>query len=201
MRDYVTIVSGMPRSGTSLVMQMLRAGGMPLLTDERRPADAHNPRGYFEYEPVKRLAADSSWVKSAPGQAVKIIYRLLRHLPNGMTYKVLFLERDLAEVFESQQEMLQSKNDPAALQDRQRILSALAADLVEAKAGLARHADTQVLTVPYAEVIHHPLDWSHEISRFLDGLDESAMAAAVDPALYRHVTRGPAGEASIGADS
>jgi hypothetical protein len=194
MRDYVTIVSGMPRSGTSLAMQMLGAGGMPLLTDERRPPDAHNPRGYFEYEPVKRLAADASWMKSAAGQAVKIIYRLLRHLPGDMTYKILFLERDLVEVFESQQEMLRSKNDPAALQDRQRILSALAAELADTKARLAQHANIQVLTVPYAEVMRHPLDWSGEISRFLDGLDESAMAAAVDPALYRHVTRGPAGE-------
>jgi hypothetical protein len=188
MRDYVSIVSGMPRSGTSLAMQMLRAGGMPLLTDERRPADAHNPRGYFEYEPVKRLAADSSWVKSARGQAVKIIYRLLHHLPGDVSYKVLFLERDLGEVFESQQEMLRSKNDPAALQDRQRILSALAADLIQAKAWLSQQANLQLLTVPYAEVIRRPLDWSCEISRFLDGLDQSAMAAAVDPALYRHTT-------------
>jgi hypothetical protein len=201
MRDYVTIVSGMPRSGTSLAMQMLRAGGMPLLTDERRPPDAHNPRGYFEYEPVKRLAADSSWMKSAGGHAVKIIYRLLQHLPGDITYKILFLDRDLVEVFESQQEMLWSKNDPAAFQDRKRILSALAAELGDAKGWLAQHANMQVLTVPYAEVIHHPREWSREISRFLDGLDESAMAAVVDPALHRHVTRGPAGEGSIGADS
>jgi hypothetical protein len=201
MRDYVTIVSGMPRSGTSLAMQMLRAGGMPLLTDERRPPDAHNPRGYFEYEPVKRLAADASWVKSARGQAVKIIYRLLHHLPGDITCRILFLERDLVEVFESQQEMLRSKNDPAALQNRTRILSALAAELVETKAWLAQHANLQVLTVPYAEVIYHPLEWSRDIARFLDGLDQSAMAAAVDPTLYRHVTRGPAGEASTGADA
>jgi hypothetical protein len=201
MRDYVTIVSGMPRSGTSLAMQMLRAGGMPLLTDERRPADAHNPRGYFEYDPVKRLAADSSWLKSARGRAVKIIYRLLRHLPADITYRVLFLERDAVEVFESQQEMLRSRNDPAALQDRERILSALAAELANVKPWLARQANMQVLTVPYAEVVKHPLERAREISRFLDGLDESAMAAAVDPALHRHVTRGAAGEASIGSDT
>ena len=182
-------------------MQMLGAGGMPLLTDERRPPDTHNPRGYFEYDPVKRLAADSSWVKSACGRAVKIIYRLLRHLPTNTAYRVLFLERDLAEVFESQQEMLRSKNDPAALQNRERILSALTAELANVKAWLARQASMEVLMVPYAEVIRHPLEWAREISRFLDGLDESAMAAAVDPALRRHVTRGPAGEASTGSDA
>lgn len=182
MREYVTIVSGMPRSGTSLAMQMLRAGGMPLLADERRPPDAHNPRGYFEYEPVKRLAADCSWVKAARGQAIKVIYRLLYHLPSDVSYRVLFLERDLAEVFESQQVMLCSKNDPAALQDRERILSALARELGGAKEWLAHRPNMPVLAVPYAEVIHNPLKWSNEISHFLDGLDESAMAAAVDPA-------------------
>jgi len=182
MREYVTIVSGMPRSGTSLVMQMLRAGGMPLLTDERRLPDAHNPRGYFEYEPVKRLAADSSWVKAARGQAVKIIYRLLPHLPRDVSYRVLFMERDLAEVFESQQVMLRSKNDPAALQDREQILSALARELVDVSEWLARRANMLALTVPYAEVVRNPVEWSREISNFLDGLDESAMTAAVDPA-------------------
>jgi hypothetical protein len=181
MREYVTIVSGMPRSGTSLAMQMLGAGGMPLLVDERRPPDAHNPRGYFEYEPVKRLTVDSSWVKAVRGQAVKVIYRLLHHLPREISYRVLFMERDPTEVFESQQVMLRSKNDPAALQDRDRILSALARELVEAKDWLARRPNMLVLTVPYAEVVRNPFEWSREISNFLDGLDESAMAAAVDP--------------------
>jgi hypothetical protein len=189
MREYKTIVSGMPRSGTSLAMQMLRAGGMPLLIDDHRAADVHNPRGYFEYEPVKRLAADSSWVKVARGRAVKIIYRLLRHLPNDIDYRIVFLERNLVEVFESQQDMLLSKNDPAALQDRERLLSALSAELVKAKQWLSHCANMQILTVPYADVIANPAKWSHKISRFLDGLDESVMAAAVDPALYRHTRR------------
>ena len=186
MREYVTIVSGMPRSGTSLAMQMLSAGGMPLLTDDHRAADVHNPRGYFEYEPAKRLAADSSWVKAAQGRAVKIIYRLLHHLPSDIDYRIVFLERDLVEVFESQQDMLRSKNHPAALQDRERILSALAAELMETKQWMSHRANMQVLAVPFADVIANPTNWAHEISRFLDGLDESAMAAAVEPALYRH---------------
>jgi hypothetical protein len=184
MREYVTIVSGMPRSGTSLLMQMLRAGGMPLLTDDLRPADAHNPRGYFEYEPVKRLAGDSSWVNATRGSAVKIIYRLLRYLPGEIEYRVVFLERDLVEVFESQQRMLRSKNDPAALQDRDQILSALSRELLKTREWLAHRPNMQVLTVPYVEVVRDPLKWSHQISRFLDGLDTSAMAAAVDPALF-----------------
>ena len=186
MREYVTIVSGMPRSGTSLAMQMLRAGGIPLLTDRRRPADEHNPLGYFEYEPVKRLAADSSWVEGAQGHAVKIIYRLLRHLPAGIQYRIVFLERDPAEVFESQQALLRSKNDPAAHQDPERILSALATEIAEVKEWLAHHQHMQVLAVPYGQVIRDPLKWSRSISHFLDGLNETAMAAAVDPSLRHH---------------
>ena len=120
---------------------------------------------------------------------MKIIYRLLRHLPNDIDYRIVFLERDLVEVFESQQDMLLSKNDPAALQDRERLLSALSAELVKAKQWLSHCANMQILTVPYADVIANPAKWSHKISRFLDGLDESVMAAAVDPALYRHTRR------------
>src|SRR5271163_2177770 len=181
MREYVTVVSGMPRSGTSLTMQMLGAGGMPLLADHRRSADAHNLRGYFEYEPAKRLAENSAWVENAKGRAVKIIYRLLRHLPGEIEYRVLFLERDLVEIFESQQDMLRSKNHPAANQDRARILPALAAELAATKEWLAHRSNMQVLAVPYAEVLCDAGKWAREISHFLDGLNAPAMAAAVDP--------------------
>src|SRR5579871_4712916 len=85
-RDYVTVVSGMPRSGTSLMMNMLDAGGLPILADFRRPADEHNPRGYFEDERVRRLGQDSSWIDEARGRAVKVIYRLLRYLPSHLEY-------------------------------------------------------------------------------------------------------------------
>jgi hypothetical protein len=187
MRDYVTVVSGAPRSGTSLMMRMLEAGGIPALTDGQRPPDAHNPHGYFEYSPVKRLAEDASWIEAARGQAVKIIYRLLTYLPPRMSYRIIFMERDLAEVFASQRDMLRAQGDAAASQEPARLIPALAAELRAAKDWLARQPNISVLAVPYAEVVHDPSKWSREVSCFLGaGLDETAMAAAVDPSLYRH---------------
>ena len=189
MRDYVTVVSGAPRSGTSLMMRMLAAGGIPALTDGRRPPDAHNPHGYFEYSPVKRLALGdaASWIEAARGQAVKIIYRLLTHLPPHMSYRIVFMERDLEEVFASQRDMLRAQGDAAASQEAARLIPAFAAELRVVRDWLARQPGMSVLAVPYAEVVRAPLTWSHEVSQFLGpGLDEAAMAAAVDPSLYRH---------------
>ncbi len=187
MREYVTVVSGMPRSGTSLMMRMLDAGGIPVLTDGRRPADRHNPHGYFEDERVRRLAADSAWIEEARGKAVKIIYRLLVHLPARLDYRVVFMERDFGEVFDSQQDMLQAAENPAAGQDRERMIRALAADLEDARRWLARQANIRQLDVPYGGLVRDPHAWSGRISQFLDGgLEVGAMASAVDPALYRH---------------
>lgn len=190
-RDYITIVSGVPRSGTSLMMRMLEAGGIPALTDNIRQPDAHNPHGYFEYEPVKRLATDSTWMKNARGKAVKIIYPLLRHLPPGFEYRVIFMDRDLAEVFDSQREMLATRCDPAASQHETRIIATLAQEVHAAKHQLTARPSTAVLTVSYAELVTDPSKWSAEVSRFLIGgaLNEAAMALIADPVLYRHRQR------------
>ena len=185
MRDYITVVSGVPRSGTSLMMRMLEAGGIPALTDGLRQPDAYNPHGYFEYEPVKRLAGDSSWMEAARGRAVKIIHRLLPHLPPGFEYRVVFMERSLTEVFHSQREMLAARGHEAAQQQERRIVEALAEEVRAMKGWLASRPATSVLSVPYAGVVREPARWSGEVSRFLGGgLNEAAMAAIADPALY-----------------
>jgi hypothetical protein len=185
MRDYVTVVTGMPRSGTSLMMHMLDAGGIPALTDGRRPPDEHNPGGYFEYDPVKRLAEDSSWLEAARGRTVKVVYRLLPYLPPQIDYRVVFMERDLREVFESQRDMLRARGDPAAEQPGDRLLPALAEELRTAREWLARQPGILALTAPYREVVREPAAWSHKVSDFLGGgLNEAAMAAVVDPCLY-----------------
>jgi hypothetical protein len=185
-RSYVTVVSGVPRSGTSLMMRMLEAGGIVVLTDGLRKADEHNPRGYFEYEPVKKLAHDSSWMAEARGKAVKIIHRLLMHLPDTFEYRVVFMDRALTEVFDSQREMLAARGDAAAGQQEERIVRGLAEDVRRVKEWLAAQANISVLSVPYAEVVQEPAKWSSEIARFLDGdLDERAMASEVDAGLYR----------------
>lgn len=185
--DIVTVVSGMPRSGTSLMMRMLEAGGIPVLSDGRRPADEHNPYGYFEDERTMRLAKDAAWIEEARGRAVKVIYRLLRNLPAHLEYRILFMERDLNEVYDSQQDMLRARNDGAAAQDRNVLIRALAQDLESARQWMARQRNMRYLAVSYAELIRNPRPLISQIAQFLDrAMDEGGMAAAVDPALYRH---------------
>jgi hypothetical protein len=122
--NFITIVSGLPRSGTSMMMQMLAAGGMPALADNLRQADEDNPRGYYEFERVKEVATDSSWLDEAEGKAVKMVYRLLYDLPADRSYRVIFMIRSLDEVIASQQVMLERSGTASdALDDAQLALS------------------------------------------------------------------------------
>lgn len=184
--DYATVVSGLPRSGTSLMMQMLHAGGLPVLADQLRVADESNPRGYFEYEPVKRLRADRSWLPQARGRAVKIIHLLLRDLllDGSMRYRIVFMQRPLEEVLASQQAMLQREGkataDPAVLR------RAFESQLAQLHGWLAAQPDVQVLRVDHQRVIAEPLAVADTLCGFLGlDLDRAAMASAVDPSLHR----------------
>src|SRR4051812_40403893 len=112
--DFITIVSGLPRSGTSLMMQMLGAGGMQLLTDGQRAPDEHNSRGYFEHEAVKHSRKDLSWLNQANGKAVKVVHLLLAPLPLDRSYRVIFMLRDLQEVITSQRVMLSKQGRVSA---------------------------------------------------------------------------------------
>ena len=106
-RDFVTVVSGAPRSGTSMMMRMLAVGGIAPLTDGVRVPDTDNPHGYYEYEPVKRTKADDSWLGQAAGRAVKMVHLLLRDLPADRSYRVILMRRDLTEMVTSQRRMLE----------------------------------------------------------------------------------------------
>ena len=106
-RDYVIIVSGLPRSGTSMMMKAIEAGGIEPIVDHIRKADEDNPKGYYEFEPVKKTKEDASWLKDASGKVVKMVYRLLYDLPADYQYRVIFTQRDLKEVLASQNKMLQ----------------------------------------------------------------------------------------------
>ncbi|MBX3372894.1 MAG: sulfotransferase [Phycisphaeraceae bacterium] len=186
-RGFITIVSGLPRSGTSLVMQMLQAGGMPVVTDERRTADPDNPRGYFEDERVKHLRDDASWLAHAAGHAVKVIHMLLQDLPLEHDYRVLFVERDPAEVIRSQSVMLRRRGRPGAGLPDDRLREVFAQQVAAVRRHLAVHPCFRVLDVRYADVVGDPAGESARIGAFLGGgLDLSAMATAVDPALWRN---------------
>lgn len=184
MRDFVTVVSGVPRSGTSLMMQMLAAGGLPVLRDDARPPDAHNPRGYYELAAVKRTARDPSWVREAPGRAVKVVHALLPSLPAGPSYRVVLMQRRLDEVIASQRAML-----PVAEVDvpaEARLAELFAAQLEAARRWAAGGPGRRLLEVEHAALLRDPAAGAAAVARFLDGgLDERAMAATVDPALHR----------------
>ena len=188
--DVVTVVSGLPRSGTSVLMQMLAAGGLPVLADESRPPDEDNPRGYLEYEPVKRTATDASWVPRARGKAVKVVHLLLAHLPAGFEYDVIVARRRIDEVLASQRRMLERRSAAVAAGhealDEAALARAFSAQLAEAERRTAARADVRLLAVEYADAIADPPAAARRIAAFCRApLDPAAMARAVDPALYR----------------
>jgi hypothetical protein len=182
----ITIVSGLPRSGTSLMMQMLAAGGMPLLTDQKRKPDIDNPRGYCEWEPIKLLPKEPNRIDEAERKAVKVISQLLLSLPRGRSYKLIFMERPLPEVLASQDEMLKRRGsiepvDPALL------TSAFRDHMREVVAFLEQREDIPVCRMGYRKVLADPSSSAQALRDFL-GLDLNvqAMAREVDPSLYRN---------------
>jgi hypothetical protein len=184
--EPVTIVSGLPRSGTSMMMQMLAAGGMSALTDDIRQPDKDNPRGYYEFEPVKQVARDPSWLDGAQGKAVKMVYRLLYDLPGNHTYRVIFLRRNLDEVIASQEEMLQRLGKQSDAVDPVQLKEIYRRQLQEVDTWLHEQPNFSVLYVDYQNVVSDPEQVVHEVNRFLGGrLDVDAMLQIPDRSLYR----------------
>ena len=181
---FVTIVTGLPRSGTSMMMRMLEAGGMPALTDDARPANEDNPRGYYEFERVKALETDKAWVADARGMAVKVIYKLAYHLPPGLAYRMLFMQRDLDEVLRSQAVMMRRDGlDPEAI-GQDTLMALFQAEIIKFRRWAEAQANIDILYVDHARVMTEPLDMAREVAAFLDAeLDTEAMARAVGPGL------------------
>jgi hypothetical protein len=185
-RRAVTVVSGLPRSGTSLMMQMLGAGGMPVLSDGMRAADEDNPRGYLELEAVKRTRKDATWLSEAHGKAVKVIHLLLRNLPPDRAYRVVFMRRPVAEVVASQRAMLERSGRQGARLPDDKLAALLEAQARDTQAWMARQPHLRVLTVDYRDCIEQPGEVAARVNAFLGGgLDEAAMAGVVDAGLYR----------------
>jgi predicted AlkP superfamily phosphohydrolase/phosphomutase/tetratricopeptide (TPR) repeat protein len=181
----ITVVSGLPRSGTSMMMQMLAAGGMPILADDRRAADENNLRGYFECEKVKSLQRDNTWLGEADGKALKVIVQLLPFLHRAHRYRILFMERDLAEIVGSQEKMLANLGRDRA-GDAELLARTYRQQVARAKELIANVGNAEILCVGYGDVIADPVAQAQAINAFLGGtLDEARMAASVDPGLYR----------------
>jgi hypothetical protein len=185
-RTPVIIVSGLPRSGTSMMMKMLDAGGVSPVTDNIRTADDDNPKGYYEFERVKQLDTDTAWLPDAQGKVVKVISMLLEKLPAGYNYKVLFMRREIEEILASQRQMLIRRGEPTDKVSDEEMAQMYAMHLKKIEAWMAERDNIDVLYVQYNEVIEKVQTWSVKINKFLGGiLDTDSMNAVVDKSLYR----------------
>ncbi len=183
----ITIVSGLPRSGTSLMMQMLAAGGMSVLSDGERKADADNPKGYLEWERIKQLPKDPSLIGEAEGKVVKVISQLVLSLPDGYEYRIVFMQRPMPEVLKSQEEMLKRRGTYEPGGDTSPIEQAFQRHLIEVNKWLAGKANVRVCRVHYHRILREPQAVAEEVAAFLETpLDIRAMRAQVDGSLYRN---------------
>ena len=184
--DVTTIVSGLPRSGTSLMMQMIHSGGLPALTDQVRAGDEDNPRGYFELEAVKKTKNDPSWLDNTRGRVVKMVHLLLYDLPANRSYRVVFMKRDLCEVVRSQGIMLQRRDTSGAGLGPEQLVKAYEGQLMKIRNWLDDQPNFQVHYTSYNDLMADPTAAAAAVNAFLGGgLDEDAMLRTVDPKLYR----------------
>lgn len=191
MSQPITIVSGLPRSGTSVMMQMLVAGGIPPLTDELRQPDADNPRGYYEYERAKKIKTDRAWLPEAEGKVVKMVHLLLLDLPLDRRYDIVFMRREPHEVVKSQSVMLARSGKQGGAIAPEQLIAVYQQQIERVLGFLAGSPLVQVHEVSYNELIREPAAAARGIAAFLGAnggrvMDVDAMAGAVDPALYRN---------------
>ena len=183
----ITIVSGLPRSGTSLMMQMLVAGGMSPLSDGERKADTDNPRGYLEWERIKQLPKDPGCIAEAEGKVVKVISQLLPSLPNGHEYRVIFMQRPLPEIMKSQDEMLKRRGNFDAAVDHSPIEEAFQRHLIEVTQWLASQPNIRVCRIHYHRILREAKTVAEEVTKFLGvPLEIPPMVEQVDGTLYRN---------------
>jgi hypothetical protein len=186
--EPVIVVSGLPRSGTSMMMKMLEAGGVAIMTDAVRTADVDNPKGYFEYERVKDLEkeTDKSYIRKGRGKALKVISFLLKDLPDDCFYRVIFMRRHLDEVISSQNRMLDRRGEEA-IAERESMAEAYRNHLAAVKILVRKRPNFEMLEFRYDRAVKDPRGAARIVNEFLGGeLDEAAMASIVDGELYRN---------------
>jgi hypothetical protein len=187
--EPIYVVSGLPRSGTSMMMRMLEAGGIAPFTDGERTADIDNPEGYYEFRRVMDLEQepDKSWVRGARGRALKVISFLLRHLPDDNAYRIVYMRRELDEVLVSQDKMLDRLGRAAAGGDMEAMKESYRNDIVAARLFARKAPNMEMIEVQYADAVADPNAAARRVNEFFGGLlDEAAMAAAVKQQLYRN---------------
>lgn len=187
-KQVITVVSGLPRSGTSLMMKMLEAGGLPVMQDGIREADRDNPKGYYEFERVKQIdKGDTAWMAEAQGKVVKIISALLKHMPPEYEYRVIFMRRHMKEVLASQRKMLVHRGEDAEKMDDEKMGELFEKHMAQVFAWLGQQPNVRYIQVHYNDLLADPVAYARQVDEFLDGrLDEQKMIEMVDPKLYRN---------------
>lgn len=185
--EMVVVVSGLPRSGTSMMMKMMQAGGLELLTDNQRTADENNPKGYYEFERVKKLKdGDTGWVVEARGKVVKVITALLEYLPSSETYQVILMRRDMGEILASQRRMLQRDGKPDDGVDDATMTELYEKHLSKVFNWISKQDNIRLLEVNYNDILEDPEGNVQKLNHFLGGgLDTGRMMGVVDRNLYR----------------
>jgi hypothetical protein len=187
--EPIVIVSGLPRSGTSMMMKMLEGGGVPIMTDAEREADVDNPKGYFEYERIKDLEkeTDKSYVREGRGKALKVISFLIKDLPPDNDYQVIFMRRNLDEVMTSQGKMIDRLGTSDTDAADEAMKEAYRNDIVRTRLLCKKNPNMELIEIHYKETVEQPAASASKVNAFLGGrLDEDAMRAAVDKSLYRN---------------
>ena len=185
--EYITLVSGLPRSGTSMMMRMLEAGGLPILTDALREADENNPNGYYEFERVKALReGDLEWLDQARGKVIKVISFLLQDLPPAYSYRVIFMKREMQEILNSQRKMLEQRGQPADPARDRELATVFQKHLKQVETWLAHQPNIQTIYVSYNDLLKTPQADISRLHGFLGvELDEMRMVGTIDKQLYR----------------
>ncbi len=184
---FVVIVSGLPRSGTSMMMKMLESGGVPVLADDQRKADIDNVNGYYEFQAALKIKQDDSWLADADHKAVKMVYQLLYELPSTHKYKVLMMRRAMDEVLASQKKMLARLGKPTDTIPDSKMAEIFNAGLNKFYAWIAQQPNFQIIDVDYNKMVADPLPQIDSINQLLGGdLNLEAMAEVVQPDLYRN---------------
>jgi hypothetical protein len=187
MSEPIYIVSGLPRSGTSMMMRMLDAGGLEIVVDNIRAADDDNPRGYYEFETVKKIEEDKSWLPDARGKVVKMISMLLQHLPADYNYKIIFMERRIEEVLASQAKMLVRRNETGSEANDAAMAAMFGKHLEKTRSWMEAQTNIDVIYIPYGDTVSNPSGTADLLKDFIDhNLDTAAMIEAVDPSLHRN---------------
>lgn len=183
----IYVVSGLPRSGTSMMMKMLEAGGLRILTDNIRTADDDNLQGYYEFERVKQLReGDVDWLNDAGGCVVKVISALLEYLPTGQYYKVIFMEREMMEILSSQRKMLERRGKPGNPAEDGKFAELYGKHLEKVKAWLAHQANMEVLYINYNDMVKQPTEYAAKVAEFLGiSMEIRAMCEVPQDQFYR----------------